>query len=138
MQKLLPASTVKYLRALVVVPTRDLALQVKQVFDAIALPVGLRVGLAVGQSSVADEISNLVYLPGEDEDSDLGFFSSFWFQSKVDILVATPGRLVDHVHLSRGFTLKHLHFLVSSEISLLTLFDGNDHYIICLAYRSMW
>ncbi|MCI10484.1 DEAD-box ATP-dependent RNA helicase 1-like, partial [Trifolium medium] len=39
------------LRALVVVPTRDLALQVKQVFDAVASPLGLRVGLAVGQSS---------------------------------------------------------------------------------------
>jgi len=116
-QKLLPASRVKYLRALVVVPTRDLALQVKQVFDAIALPLGLCVGLAVGQSSVTDEISSLVHLPGDDEDSDLGFFSPFCYQSKVDILVATPGRLVDHVHLSRGFTLKHLYYLVSTEIS---------------------
>jgi len=114
-QKLLPASAFKCLRALVVVPTRDLALQVKQVFDAIALPLGLRVGLAVGQSSVADEISSLVYLPGEEEGPE--FLSPFWFQSKVDILVATPGRLVDHVHLSRGFTLKHLRYLVSSEIS---------------------
>jgi len=122
-QKLLPTSTVKCLRALVVVPTRDLALQVKQVFDAIALPLGLRVGLAVGQSSVADEISSLIYLPGEEEGVDPGFLSPFWFQSKVDILVATPGRLVDHVNLSRGFTLKHLHYLVSREISYFTLFN---------------
>ncbi|XP_014522783.1 DEAD-box ATP-dependent RNA helicase 1-like [Vigna radiata var. radiata] len=118
-QKLLPTSTVKCLRALVVVPTRDLALQVKQVFDAIALPLGLRVGLAVGQSSVADEISSLVYLPGEEEGVDPGFLSPFWFQSKVDILVATPGRLVDHVNLSRGFTLKHLHYLVVDEADRL-------------------
>ncbi|KAL9328911.1 hypothetical protein ACSQ67_003914 [Phaseolus vulgaris] len=118
-QKLLPASRVKYLRALVVVPTRDLALQVKQVFDAIALPLGLCVGLAVGQSSVTDEISSLVHLPGDDEDSDLGFFSPFCYQSKVDILVATPGRLVDHVHLSRGFTLKHLYYLVVDEADRL-------------------
>ncbi|XP_014508967.1 DEAD-box ATP-dependent RNA helicase 1-like isoform X1 [Vigna radiata var. radiata] len=118
-RKLLPTSTVKCLRALVVVPTRDLALQVKQVFDAIALPLGLRVGLAVGQSSVADEISSLVYLPGEEEGVDPGFLSPFWFQSKVDILVATPGRLVDHVNLSRGFTLKHLHYLVVDEADRL-------------------
>ena len=137
-QKLLSASSFKCLRALVVVPTRDLALQVKQVFDALALPVGLRVGLAVGQSSVADEISSLVYLPGEEDVPDPGLFSPFWFHSKVDILVATPGRLVDHVHLSKGFTLKHLRYLVSSEISYLTLFDGNDRCTICFVYKSMW
>ncbi|CAJ1939052.1 unnamed protein product [Sphenostylis stenocarpa] len=118
-QKLLPSSTIKCLRALVVVPTRDLALQVKQVFDALTLPLGLRVGLAVGQSSVVDEISSLVHVPGEEEGPNPGFFSPFWFQSKVDILVATPGRLVDHVNMSRGFTLKHLRYLVVDEADRL-------------------
>lgn len=86
----------------------------KEVFDAIAPSVGLSVGLAVGQSSIADEISNLIKRPKheagicydpEDPPPEL--------QSAVDILVATPGRLMDHINSTKGFTLEHLCYLVS-------------------------
>jgi ATP-dependent RNA helicase DDX51/DBP6 len=33
-------------------------------------------------------------------------------QSKVDIVIATPGRLVDHLNGTLGFTLQHLRYLV--------------------------
>ncbi|TKY70753.1 DEAD-box ATP-dependent RNA helicase 1 [Spatholobus suberectus] len=114
----LSTRTVRLLRALVVVPTRDLASQVKQVFDTLALPLGLHVGLAVGQSSVADEVSSLVYLP-EDEDDPISLH--FRFQSKVDILVATPGRLVDHIMNKKKtrFSLNHLCYLVVDETDRL-------------------
>ena len=35
--------------------------------------------------------------------------------SKVDVLVATPGRLVDHLQTTPGFSLQHLRFLVIDE-----------------------
>lgn len=35
--------------------------------------------------------------------------------SKVDILIATPGRLMDHLHGTRNFSLQHLRFLVRSR-----------------------
>lgn len=107
------------LRALVVVPTRDLALQVKRVFDAVASPLGLRVGLAVGQSSVADEISELVEVPAREAGTcyDPQRVSLPRFQSKVDILVATPGRLMDHINTTKGFTLEHLYYLVSEILT---------------------
>ncbi|KHN26907.1 DEAD-box ATP-dependent RNA helicase 1 [Glycine soja] len=104
------------LRALVVVPTRDLALQVKRIFDALASPLGLRIGLAAGQSSLRHELSSLIYLPGEDDGPDPGFLSPLWFQSKVDILVATPGRLMDHVN---KLSLKHLRYLMVDEADRL-------------------
>ncbi|CAN0921606.1 DEAD-box ATP-dependent RNA helicase 1 [Linum grandiflorum] len=112
----LSTRTVKCLRALVVLPTRDLALQVKEVFAAIAPAVGLSVGLAVGQSSVADEISNLIKRPKLEagicyDPDDL----PVELQSSVDILVATPGRLVDHITSTKGFTLEHLCYLVVDE-----------------------
>lgn len=116
----LSTRAVKCLRALVVLPTRDLALQVKEVFSAIAPAVGLSVGLAVGQSSIADEISQLVKRPkleaGVCYDPD-GF--SLGLQSSVDILVATPGRLMDHINSTKGFTLEHLCYLVVDETDRL-------------------
>ncbi|KAI4999225.1 hypothetical protein ZWY2020_060116 [Hordeum vulgare] len=54
--QMLSTRKVRCLRALVVPPTRDLALEVKEVFDAIAPVVGLTLSSAVGQSSIADEI----------------------------------------------------------------------------------
>lgn len=118
--QVLSTRAVRCLRALVVLPTRDLALQVKEVFDAIAPPVGLSVGLAVGQSSIADEIADLIKRPKlqagicydpEDPSPEL--------QSAVDILVATPGRLVDHINSTHGFTLEHLCYLVVDETDRL-------------------
>ncbi|TYI27150.1 hypothetical protein ES332_A05G158100v1 [Gossypium tomentosum] len=116
----LSTRSVKCLRALVVLPTRDLAMQVKEVFAAIAPAVGLSVGLAVGQSSIADEISELIKRPKleagicydpEDVTCEL--------QSSVDILVATPGRLMDHINSTKGFTLEHLCYLVVDETDRL-------------------
>lgn len=37
------------------------------------------------------------------------------YYSLVDIIVTTPGRLVDHLQSTSGFTLKHLRFLVIDE-----------------------
>ncbi|XP_030476265.2 DEAD-box ATP-dependent RNA helicase 1 [Syzygium oleosum] len=118
--QVLSTRAVKCLRALVVLPTRDLALQVKEVFDAIAPPVGLSVGLAVGQSSIADEIADLIKRPklqaGICYDPEGPPPER---QSAVDILVATPGRLVDHINSTHGFTLEHLCYLVVDETDRL-------------------
>ncbi|XP_058072626.1 DEAD-box ATP-dependent RNA helicase 1 isoform X2 [Magnolia sinica] len=116
----LSTCTLRCLRALVVLPTRDLALQVKEVFAAIAPAVGLRVGLAVGQSSIADEISELIKRPK----LDVGLSYDpeglhVELQSSVDILVATPGRLMDHINTTKGFTLEHLCYLVVDETDRL-------------------
>ncbi|KAJ4848872.1 DEAD-box ATP-dependent RNA helicase 1 [Turnera subulata] len=118
--QMLSTRAVKCLRALVVLPTRDLALQVKDVFEAIAPAVGLSVGLAVGQSSIADEIAELIKRPELEagicyDPQDI----SPQLHSAVDILVATPGRLVDHITSTKGFTLEHLCFLVVDETDRL-------------------
>lgn len=116
----LSTRAVRCLRALVVLPTRDLALQVKEVFTAIAQEVGLSVGLAVGQSSIADEISELIKRPTREAgicyDPE---YTSSNIESAVDILVATPGRLMDHINFTKGFTLEHLQYLVVDETDRL-------------------
>ncbi|KAJ2037330.1 ATP-dependent RNA helicase dbp6, partial [Coemansia sp. S2] len=68
------------LRALVVLPTKDLAHQVKECFDFFCAGTDLRVGLATGDVSLAKEQAALT-----DQSSDLAGGSSL-----VDILVCTP------------------------------------------------
>ncbi|XP_074269593.1 DEAD-box ATP-dependent RNA helicase 1 [Silene latifolia] len=118
--QMLASRSVKCLRALVVLPTRDLAVQVKEVFSALAPAVGLSVGLAVGQSSVSDEISTLIKRPK----FEAGFCydpddHAIRLESAVDILIATPGRLMDHINTTKGFTLEHLRYLVVDETDRL-------------------
>ncbi|KAI5067322.1 hypothetical protein GOP47_0017850 [Adiantum capillus-veneris] len=115
--QMLSTRVVKKLRALVVLPTRDLAIQVKGVFDVIAPAVGLSVGLAIGQTQIASEAAELVELPRKCahsfSKSEVELVGSI--NSLVDILVATPGRLMDHITSTHGFTLEHLRYLVIDE-----------------------
>ncbi|EJD53343.1 DEAD-domain-containing protein [Auricularia subglabra TFB-10046 SS5] len=102
--ELLAMRAVPRLRALIVLPTRDLVAQVREVFEAVAKGAGLRVGSVTGAASFAHEKAQLVDKRGE---------------SKVDVLVCTPGRLIDHLDGTEGFTLQHLRFLVIDEADRL-------------------
>ncbi|XBI64939.1 hypothetical protein VPH35_044934 [Triticum aestivum] len=124
---------VRCLRALVVLPTRDLALQVKEVFDAIAPVMGLTVASAIGRSSIADEISDLIkkskqeLYPSLDDE-----YVEMEPQTKVDILVATPGRLMDHINMTKGFSLEHLQYLVVDETDRIKLSQLELHHPLLL------
>jgi ATP-dependent RNA helicase DDX51/DBP6 len=92
------------IRALIVLPVKDLALQVFKVFTTFASALDLKVGLAVsGHLSLVKEQDKLI------RKCKTGFYS------RVDILVATPGRLVDHLQKTPGFSLHALRFLVIDE-----------------------
>ncbi|KAH7101958.1 DEAD-domain-containing protein [Auriculariales sp. MPI-PUGE-AT-0066] len=97
------------LRALVVLPTRDLVAQVRETFESLAKGTGLRVGSITGAQSFAVEQAGLV-------DKKVGASMG---ESKVDILICTPGRLIDHLDGTPGFTLTHLRFLVIDEADRL-------------------
>ncbi|KAJ2718844.1 ATP-dependent RNA helicase dbp6 [Coemansia sp. Benny D115] len=105
----LRSRVVTRLRALVVLPTRDLAHQVKECFDFFCVGTDLRVGLATGDMSMAKEQAALV----------LGGPVMAGGNSRVDILVCTPGRLQDHLTMTANFTLQHLEFWVMDEADRL-------------------
>jgi hypothetical protein len=48
------------------------------------------------------------------------------YRSLVDIIVTTPGRLVDHLQSTSGFTLRHLRFLVIDEADRIIENVQND------------
>ncbi|TPX71517.1 hypothetical protein SpCBS45565_g01046 [Spizellomyces sp. 'palustris'] len=101
------------LRALVVLPTRDLAAQVKATFDMLLRGSDLRVLLLTGQTPFALEQQQLVASEAwEVATEEHG-------SGKVDIVVATPGRLMDHLRGTKGFTLRHLRYLVIDEADRL-------------------
>ncbi|KAI9000568.1 DEAD-domain-containing protein [Trametes punicea] len=108
--EVLSARVVTRLRALVVLPTRDLVVQVRETFEAVAKGRGLKIGTATGQHSFAHEQAQLI----AERHADLQGGSS-----KVDILICTPGRLIDHLNGTPNFSLQHLRFLVIDEADRL-------------------
>ncbi|XP_073334870.1 ATP-dependent RNA helicase DDX51 [Pagrus major] len=90
-------------RALAVLPTKELAQQVCKVFTSYAEGTNLKVVMMAGQKSFAAEEASLSEHRGGMR------------RSLADIVVATPGRLVDHINKNSGFCLEHLRFLIIDE-----------------------
>ncbi|MBI2624164.1 DEAD/DEAH box helicase [Candidatus Parcubacteria bacterium] len=65
-------------RGLVLVPTRELALQVDEMLHAVGRSLGLRTAVLIGGASMRPQIQAIEKNP--------------------HIIVATPGRLIDHLH----------------------------------------
>jgi len=106
----LSARIVVRLRGLVIVPSRDLAEQVFRVLTQLAGTVDLRVSVAAGLRTVREEMDHLTAHYVDENGTRKA-------ESKSDILVATPGRLVDHIE--RGLDLQHLQTLVVDEADRL-------------------
>ncbi|KAM6954034.1 ATP-dependent RNA helicase DDX51 [Aplochiton taeniatus] len=90
-------------RALAVLPTKELAQQVCKVFTSYSEGTPLKVVMLAGQKSLAAEQASLSENRGGSN------------RSLADIVVATPGRLVDHINKNPAFNLEHLRFLIIDE-----------------------
>ncbi|XP_015126698.1 probable ATP-dependent RNA helicase Dbp73D [Diachasma alloeum] len=100
---------VQRIRCLVVLPVQELAAQIFKVFQTYVSTTDLKVGLISGASSFEAEQENLVERTMRGE-----------LVSRVDIVVATSGRLVDHILKTEGFSLEVLEFLVIDEADRTT------------------
>jgi ATP-dependent RNA helicase RhlE len=88
------AKKVKYIRALVVTPTRELAVQIGESFDTYGKYTNIRQLTLFGGVNQVSQVDQL--------------------KKGVDILIATPGRLLD-LHKQGHVNLDHLHTLVLDE-----------------------
>ena len=107
-QGLAGQKTTTRLRALVVVPTGDLAFQVARVFEPLCRAVGLKVGVdhASGRRR------------GDDAAAETGFDASDQLDAhdQLDVLVTPPGRLVAHLRETSSLvSLARLQYLVVDE-----------------------
>jgi ATP-dependent RNA helicase DDX47/RRP3 len=88
---------------LVLAPTRELAYQISKAFEALGSLISVRCAVLVGgMDMVAQAIA-------------LG--------KKPHIVVATPGRLLDHLENTKGFSLRSLKYLVMDEADRLLDLD---------------
>lgn len=86
--------------ACILAPTRELAYQISQQIEALGSGMGVRCAIIVGGVPMMDQ--------------------SIALSKRPHIVVATPGRLHDHLENTKGFSLRNLKYLVSlSSVSFL-------------------
>lgn len=85
--------------SLVLAPTRELAFQIGKTFEALGAVIALKVCTIVG---------GMEFTP---QQIALG--------KKPHIIVATPGRILDHMERTKGFNLRNLKYLVLDEADRL-------------------
>ncbi|KYK54451.1 putative DEAD box protein [Drechmeria coniospora] len=88
---------------LVLAPTRELAAQIGQQFEALGSIISLRCAVIVGGLDMVPQ--------------------SIALGKKPHVIVATPGRLVDHLEKTKGFSLRTLKYLVMDEADRLLDMD---------------
>ena len=98
----------KPLFACVLAPTRELAYQISQQFEALGSGMGVRCAVIVGG------MDNMVT-------------QSITLSKKPHIVVATPGRLQDHLENTKGFSLRNLKYLVRCCKDVIS-------FLICLGF----
>ncbi|KAI1938122.1 ribosomal RNA processing protein [Ophidiomyces ophidiicola] len=89
--------------SLVLAPTRELAYQISQQFEALGSLISVRCAVIVGGMDMVSQ--------------------SIALGKKPHIIVATPGRLLDHLENTKGFSLRSLKYLVMDEADRLLDLD---------------
>ncbi|XP_067624038.1 ATP-dependent RNA helicase DDX47 [Eurosta solidaginis] len=89
--------------ALVLTPTRELAFQISEQFEALGSTIGVKCCVVVGGMDMVSQALQLAKKP--------------------HIIIATPGRLVDHLENMKGFNLKAIKYLVMDEADRILNMD---------------
>src|SRR6201996_416236 len=91
------------LHSLMLAPTRELAYQISHAVEALGSVIGVRCAVIVGGMDMVPQAISLAKKP--------------------HIVVATPGRLLDHLENTKGFSLRQLKALVMDEADRLLDLD---------------
>uniref|UniRef100_A0A4W3IG36 Probable ATP-dependent RNA helicase DDX47 n=2 Tax=Callorhinchus milii TaxID=7868 RepID=A0A4W3IG36_CALMI len=89
--------------ALVLTPTRELAFQISEQFEALGSSIGVKSAVIVGGIDMMSQ--------------------SLALAKKPHIVIATPGRLIDHLENTKGFNLRAIKYLVMDEADRILNMD---------------
>eukprot|EP01121_Diplochlamys_sp_Union-15-3_P016470 TRINITY_DN5600_c0_g1_i6.p1 TRINITY_DN5600_c0_g1~~TRINITY_DN5600_c0_g1_i6.p1 ORF type:complete len:548 (-),score=81.11 TRINITY_DN5600_c0_g1_i6:53-1618(-) len=103
--QVLQSRKIPRLRALIIAPTRTLVIQIGQVFRSMCSGTNLRTLVCSGQKTLKEE-QNIMQ-----KSQHLAVQNSL----DIDIIVITPGRLIDHLEFTPSFHLQDLQYLVIDE-----------------------
>merc|ERR1719183_725137 len=92
--------------ALVLAPTRELCVQIGQSFEALGSSIELETAVIVGGLDMVTQAMQLAKRP--------------------HVVVASPGRLVDHLENTKGFHLRTLKYLVLDEADRMLSMDFEE------------
>jgi ATP-dependent RNA helicase DDX47/RRP3 len=92
--------------ALVLAPTRELAYQISEQFEALGASIGLKCACIVGGIDMMNQQIALARKP--------------------HIVIGTPGRLVDHLENTKGFSLRTMKYLVLDEADRMLSMDFEE------------
>eukprot|EP00917_Polyrhabdina_sp_WS-2016_P025189 GHVP01054271.1.p1 GENE.GHVP01054271.1~~GHVP01054271.1.p1 ORF type:complete len:417 (-),score=72.15 GHVP01054271.1:35-1285(-) len=102
----------KVMRVLVMTPTRELAIQIRDQFTALGEKIFLKVVALVGGIEMQAQAGAI--------------------KNKPHVIVGTPGRIKDHLQNTKNFSLKNVKFVVLDEADRLLAdeFDDGVKYIL--------
>ncbi|CAG9318228.1 unnamed protein product [Blepharisma stoltei] len=89
--------------AIVLTPTRELAIQISEQFEAIGAFIHLKTAVLVGGLDLMQQALSL--------------------SKKPHVIIGTPGRVADHLQNTKGFNLNQVKFLVLDEADRLLNMD---------------
>ena len=92
--------------ALVLAPTRELAFQIAEQFEALGAGIGIKTAVIVGGVDMMTQAIALARKP--------------------HVVVATPGRIVDHLQNTKGFSLRSIRYLVMDEADRMLSLDFEE------------
>jgi len=92
--------------ALIMTPTRELAFQIGEQFEALGSALGVKHTVIVGG---VDMMSQAIALA-----------------RKPHVIISTPGRIVDHLENTKGFSLRGIRFLVLDEADRMLSLDFEE------------
>uniref|UniRef100_G1QU25 RNA helicase n=1 Tax=Nomascus leucogenys TaxID=61853 RepID=G1QU25_NOMLE len=109
--------TPQRLFALVLTPTRELAFQISEQFEALGSSIGVQSAVIVGG---IDSMSQSLALA-----------------KKPHVIIATPGRLIDHLENTKGFNLRALKYLVMDEADRILNMDFETESISRFLFQNL-
>ena len=92
--------------ALVLSPTRELACQIAEQFESLGKDIGVKCAVLVGGMDMTSQTLQIGKRP--------------------HVLVGTPGRVVDHLENTKGFSLRQLKVLILDEADRLLNLDFEE------------
>eukprot|EP01135_Chromosphaera_perkinsii_P006407 Nk52_evm9s490 gene=Nk52_evmTU9s490 len=92
--------------ALCLAPTRELAFQIAEQFDSLGAGIGIRTATIVGGIDMMAQAISL--------------------SKKPHVIIATPGRIIDHLENTKGFSLRTLKYLVMDEADRILNLDFEE------------